>query len=98
MTLSELSRGELEDRILVFLAEASWQDITGADGTDPSASQSLCAGFATKLEPIWILSRYEDDEDTFTLVAGNNQMVGWNSLTQNQIKLAELWEAVSGQA
>ena len=93
---TELTMGELEDRLLEYLAGAEWHDITGEEGTDPSAAQSLTAGFATKLKPVWIFSRYEDEGDSFSLVGGTTQKTEWKSVTKDQEKLTELWSVANG--
>lgn len=88
------SREELIDRILIHIAKASWDDVTGMFGTDETAIQSLAASFDTRLQQLYILSRYEDGGAEFSLVSFNATSAKSKRVTADQERLKRLWDRV----
>jgi hypothetical protein len=95
--LKEMTDEEIEMEILIRLTFHDWYDITGEEGSDPEAAQSLGVGLDTPLQPIWIFSRYEDDGDRFSLV-GSKVVDGvrrdFKAVTKEQFKLEWAWEQI----
>lgn len=73
LLLLETPGDDLLDGIFNILVNAAiWHDITGEEGSDPEAAQSLACGFDTKAGSIFILSRYEDEGQPFVLVGSKH--------------------------
>jgi hypothetical protein len=90
-----MTREEILDRLLPTLAKVgTWHDVTGEEGTDPEAVQSLACGFSTKVGAIYILSRYEDEGVPFALVGARGSKP-LSQVTNDPVRLRSLWSQIT---
>lgn len=95
----DMSREEIEMELLVYLSTRAWYNITGSEGTDPDAAESLAFGTTTPLQPLWIFSRYADGGKQFALVGSklgpDGARTDFKAVTTEQFKLEWLWKEIS---
>jgi len=89
----DYSREDLELELMVQLACGTWVDLTGEEGTDPDATQSLAFGREGG-GAIFILSRYEDGGDQFSLTSLKEGREEGRAVTKEQFKLQWLWDSI----
>lgn len=82
------------EELLALLSLYPWSDITGEEGTDPEAAESLAAGMDTRLKPVFVLSRYAEGTE-YALTVISNKLDEPKAVTKDQDQIAWLYEQVT---